>query len=57
MDTQPQLLARQTAQVLLKLCYMKPYEGLHRVVLVACQSTYDGDVNETFGHLPLDLFD
>ena len=39
------------------LCYMKPYEGSHRGVLVACQSAYEGDVNETFGHLPLDLFD
>lgn len=38
------------------LCYMKPYEGTHRGVLVSCQSAYDGDVNETFGHLPLDLF-
>lgn len=39
------------------LCYLKPYEGAHRGVLVSCQSAYDGDVNETFGHLPLDLFD
>lgn len=39
------------------LCYLKPYEGKHRGVLVSCQSAYDGDVNETFGHLPLDLFD
>lgn len=38
------------------LCYLKPYEGEHRGVLVSCQSAYDGDVNETFGHLPLDLF-
>lgn len=38
------------------LCYLKPYEGGHRGVLVSCQSAYDGDVNETFGHLPLDLF-
>jgi len=39
------------------LCYLKPYEGNHRGVLVSCQSAYDGDVNETFGHLPLNLFD
>jgi hypothetical protein len=39
------------------LCYLKPYEGEHRGVLVSCQSAYDGDVNETFGHFPLDLFD
>jgi len=39
------------------LCYLKPYEGTHRGVLVSCQSAYDGDVNETFGHLPLDLFE
>jgi hypothetical protein len=38
------------------LCYLKSYEGTHRGVLVSCQSAYDGDVNETFGHLPLDLF-
>ncbi len=38
------------------LCYLKPYTGDHRGVLVSCQSAYDGDVNETFGHLPLDLF-
>ncbi|MDX2230778.1 MAG: DUF1824 family protein [Leptolyngbyaceae cyanobacterium bins.349] len=39
------------------LCYLKPYEGEHRGVLVSCQSAYDEDVNETFGHLPLDLFE
>jgi hypothetical protein len=33
------------------------YVGEHRGVLVSCQSAYDGDVNETFGHLPLGLFD
>lgn len=38
------------------LCYLQPYTGAHRGVLVSCQSAYDGDVNETFGHLPLDLF-
>lgn len=38
------------------LCYLEPYDGKHRGVLVSCQSAYDGDINETFGHLPLDLF-
>jgi hypothetical protein len=32
------------------------YVGSHRGVLVSCQSAYDDDINETFGHLPLDLF-
>jgi len=38
-------------------CHTDTYTGDHRGVLVSCQSAYDGDVNETFGHLPLDLFD
>ena len=37
-------------------CYAKPYDGDHRGVIISCQSSYDDDVNETFGHLPLDLF-
>jgi Domain of unknown function (DUF1824) len=37
-------------------CYAEAYEGRHRGVLVACISAYDDGVNETFGHLPLDLF-
>lgn len=37
-------------------CHSDSYVGHHRGVLVSCQSAYDGDVNETFGHLPLDLF-
>jgi hypothetical protein len=37
-------------------CHADTYIGEHRGVLVSCQSAYDGDVNETFGHLPLDLF-
>ena len=37
-------------------CYSKPYDGDHRGVIVSCQSSYDEEVNETFGHLPLDLF-
>ncbi|MFM7447997.1 MAG: DUF1824 family protein [Leptolyngbyaceae cyanobacterium] len=32
------------------------YTGSDRGVLVSCQSAYDRDVNETFGYLPLDLF-
>jgi hypothetical protein len=38
-------------------CHTDTYIGDHRGVLVSCQSAYDGDVNETFGHLPLDLFE
>ncbi|WP_421654856.1 DUF1824 family protein [Leptothermofonsia sp. ETS-13] len=38
-------------------CHADTYTGGHRGVLVSCQSAYDGDVNETFGHLPLDLWD
>ncbi len=38
------------------LCHLDTYVGTHRGVLVSCQSAYDGDVQETFGHLPLDLF-
>jgi Domain of unknown function (DUF1824) len=37
-------------------CHVDRYIGEHRGVLVSCQSAYDGDINETFGHLPLDLF-
>lgn len=37
-------------------CHTAPYGGEHRGVLISCQSAYDHDVNETFGHLPLDLF-
>ncbi len=39
------------------LCYANPYTGSHRGVLVSCQSTDPDDVNEMFGHLPLDLLD
>jgi Domain of unknown function (DUF1824) len=38
-------------------CYGSPYEGEHRGVLVSCQSAEETDVNEMYGHLPLDLFD
>jgi hypothetical protein len=37
-------------------CYSEPYDGHHRGVIVSCQSNYDDGVNETFGHLPLNLF-
>jgi hypothetical protein len=37
-------------------CHTDSYSGTHRGVLISCQSAYDGDVNETFGHLPLDLW-
>jgi Domain of unknown function (DUF1824) len=40
----------------LRSCHSDSYMGAHRGVLVACQSSYDDDVNEVFGHLPLDLF-
>ncbi len=38
-------------------CHADSYIGTHRGVLLSCQSAYDQDVNETFGHLPMDLFD
>jgi Domain of unknown function (DUF1824) len=41
----------------LQRCHSDAYTGHHRGVLVSCQSAYDGDISETFGHLPLDLFD
>jgi hypothetical protein len=37
-------------------CELKPYSGEHRGVLVSCQSADTEDVNDLFGHLPLDLF-
>ena len=37
-------------------CHVAPYDGTHRGVLVSCQSAYDDGVNETFGHLPINLF-
>ncbi len=40
----------------MRSCHSDTYIGQHRGVLVSCQSEYDGDVNELFGHLPLDLF-
>jgi hypothetical protein len=41
----------------LRSCHSDAYVGDHRGVLVSCQSTDPEDVNELFGHLPLDLFD
>jgi len=38
-------------------CHADQYNGPHRGVLVSCQSADEADVNETFGHLPLNLFD
>ncbi len=38
-------------------CHLDIYTGTHRGVLVSCQSADDEDVNETYGHLPLNLFD
>jgi Domain of unknown function (DUF1824) len=38
-------------------CYASPYDGEHRGVLVSCQSADDTDINEMYGHLPLDLFE
>ena len=37
--------------------HIEPYTGEHRGVLISCQSDYDDGVNETFGHLPIDLFE
>lgn len=38
------------------LCYLNPYIGEHRGVLVSCQSANEDGINEMYGHLPLDLF-
>lgn len=40
-----------------QLCYLNSYSGHHRGILISCQSAYEGDVNEMFGHLPLDLWE
>ncbi|WP_216351273.1 DUF1824 family protein [Leptolyngbya sp. 'hensonii'] len=37
-------------------CYAEPYEGRHRGVVVSCQSAFADGLNETYGHLPLNLF-
>lgn len=41
---------------LTKKLHIDPYTGHHRGVLVSCQSSDPTGMNETFGHLPLDLF-
>ncbi len=38
------------------LCYVDSYSGNHRGVLVSCQSSQAGGINELYGHLPIDLF-
>lgn len=38
------------------LRYLDSYLGNHRGVLVSCQSSQSGSINEMYGHLPLDLF-
>jgi hypothetical protein len=59
---QPQLIGTIDGPVYLKFnpktgrSHLDTYIGEHRGVLLSCQSAYDGDVNETFGHLPLDLW-
>jgi hypothetical protein len=56
-------LAPQSGPVYIKfnpktnLLYSDRYVGDHRGVLVSCQSAEPDDVNDMFGHLPLDLFD
>lgn len=39
------------------LCYADQYAGDRRGVLISCQSADMDGLNETYGHLPLDLFD
>jgi hypothetical protein len=39
-----------------QLCYFTIYTDTHRGVLVSCQSADEDDVNEIYGHLPLNLF-
>jgi Domain of unknown function (DUF1824) len=38
------------------LCYLESYTGTHRGVLVSFQSSEVGDINNMYGHFPLDLF-
>ncbi len=62
-DERPDVVATTNDPVYIKynprtgLCRAEPYTGNHRGVLVSCQSAYDDDINETFGHLPIDLFE
>jgi len=39
-----------------RLCYADTYPGDHRGVLVSCQSADPDDINDLYGHLPLDLW-
>ena len=39
------------------LCYLDSYTGTHRGVLVSYQSSDQGEINDMYGHLPLDLFE
>lgn len=39
------------------LCYVDSYTGAYRGVLVSYQASYEGQINEMYGHLPLDLFE
>lgn len=62
-DERPQAVPSTDSAVYIKYnpkterCHAEPYTGNHRGVLVSCQSADDADINETFGHLPIDLFD
>lgn len=38
------------------LCYLESYTGAYRGVLVSYQSSEEGEINEMYGHFPLDLF-
>lgn len=38
------------------LCYLDSYTGAYRGVLVSFQSSEEGDINDMYGHFPLDLF-
>jgi hypothetical protein len=38
------------------LCYADTYTGQHRGVLISCQSAYADQLNDMYGHLPLNLF-
>ena len=38
------------------LCYLESYTGTHRGVLVSFQSSEVGDINDMYGHFPLNLF-
>lgn len=39
------------------LCYIDSYSEGSPGVLVSCQSDYDDGIRDTYGYLPLDLFD